>query len=74
MSCSIFLILHFDSHNSTRKMSMFSVLSRLWGQQVRRKWGVESVCEQHKLELDLQGNMKHPLANTHFKDFTIRTV
>lgn len=56
MSGSIFLILHLHGHDSTWEVSYLSVLTRLSGQQVWRQRGVESVCEEHKLELDLQGN------------------
>lgn len=58
MGGSIFLILHLHSHDGAREVSLLAVLGRLRGQQVWRQRGVERVCEQHKLELDLQGGRR----------------
>lgn len=55
MCGSILLVLHLHSHDGAREVSLLSVLGGLWGQQVWRQRRVQGVCEQNKLELDLQG-------------------
>lgn len=52
MSGSILQVLNLDSHNGLGEWTVFIPILR--GHQVRGEWGVESVSEQHKLELDLR--------------------
>lgn len=54
MCCPVLLVLHLHSHNGAGERPLLPVLGSIGGQQVRRERRVQRVCEEHKLELDLE--------------------
>lgn len=53
VSGSILQVLDLHSHHGTRERPGVTLLLWLRRQKLRRKWGVQRVCQKHKLELDL---------------------
>lgn len=51
---SILQVLNLYSHHCARERPGVALLLWLWGLQLRGQWRVERVCQQDKLELDLQ--------------------
>ena len=49
----VLLVLDFHGHDGSGERASLSVFGGLWGQQVRRQWGVQCVRKEDKLELDL---------------------
>lgn len=47
-------VLNLDSDNGSGERSGVTVFLGFRRQQLRGKWGVQCVCQQHKLELDLK--------------------